>query len=216
MLTTCWSPPTTTCDSYQSAAPKGKRICSLYNSFSYINRVTHDCDRSSWIASIVLQYLLKKKMNIRFLGDNSSHLQIQRRFWVHWSLRLVTTVASELASESVRLKGGCPIKGGVAYLGVNVNTRFSDSFPAISYLSERERRRSFHSSIAATALLPWPSSKACQRIITAKSKSSPGCLYSVIITSSSGKSSESGESAGTGWAARKSARAWPLTAFWGK
>lgn len=30
--------------------------------------------------------------------------------------------------------------GGVADLGVNVNTRFSDSFPAISYLSERERR----------------------------------------------------------------------------
>lgn len=41
----------------------------------------------------------------------------------------------DLKYKSIR-----PIKGGVAYLGVNVNTRFSDSFPAISYLSERERR----------------------------------------------------------------------------
>ena len=39
--------PTTTCDSYQSAAPEIEIKANMYNSYSYINRVTHDCDRSS-------------------------------------------------------------------------------------------------------------------------------------------------------------------------
>jgi len=102
MLTTCWSPPTTTCDSYLSAAPEIERkVSSLDNYFSYINRVTHDCDprhesppssysRRIWTFTFVVTILpiFKSNPGWGYIDPFGS------------SRRL-------LASESVWLKGGC-------------------------------------------------------------------------------------------------------------